>query len=159
MLKSVLYSKTLRSWQINASPRSYTFNLDFTRAKRRKLQIKEIEAKTARVNESDFDRDKSSTRRLNLAIIKINILTLFKSFPSCSWTKYLKRFVNCRLQRSKALMRYTRASRLLEMMTAFACFENFVALKSAVAHYRVLASEEVIQTPLNLLNHLYAINV
>ena len=41
-------------------------------------------------------------------------------------------------------MGYTRAFRLLEMVAAFAYPEYFVALKGAVAYYRVLAPEEVI---------------
>lgn len=159
ILKSVLYSKTSRSWQIDTAPRFYTFNLDFTRAKRRKLQIEEIEAQITRVDESDSDENEDSARRLNLAIIKVNISTLFKSFSACLWMKYLERFVNCRLQRSKVSVKYTRTSRLLEMMTTFACSEHFVVLKDAVAHYCLLASEEVIQISLDLSNHLYIVDV
>lgn len=73
--------------------------------------------------------------------------------------KYLERFANCHLQRSKAPVGYARASRLLEMVAAFACPEHFVALKGAVAHYRVLAPEEVIQAPLDLPSHLYTVGV
>ncbi len=83
MLKSVLYPETSRSWHVGAAPRSYAFSLDSTRAKRRKLQIEEVEAQTARVDESDSDRDKGSARRLDLANIKANISTLFKSSPAC----------------------------------------------------------------------------
>jgi len=83
MLKSVLYLETLRSWQVGTTPRSYVFNLDFIRAKRRKLQIKEVEAQNTYFNESDPDRDKGSTQRLDLATIKANIAVLFRSSPSC----------------------------------------------------------------------------
>lgn len=159
MLKSVLYPETSRSWQVGAAPRSYAFNLDSTRAKRRKLQIEEVEAQTASVDESDSDVDEDSTRRLDLATIKAKISTLFESSPSCPWMKYLERFASCRLQRSKTPVGYTRASRLLEMVAAFACPEHFVALKGAVAHYRVLAPEEVIQAPLDLSSHLYTLGV
>ena len=55
MLKSVLYSKILKSWQIDTASRFYVFNLDFTQAKRRKLQIKEIEIQITHVDESNFD--------------------------------------------------------------------------------------------------------
>jgi len=159
MLKSVLYPETSRSWQVGAAPRSYAFNLDSTRAKRRKLQIEEVESQAACVDESDSDEDEGSTRRLDLTAIKANISTLFKSSPSCPWMKYLERFANCRLQRSEAPMGYARASRLLQMVAAFACPEHFVALKGAVAHYRVLAPEEVIRAPLDLSNHLYTVGV
>ena len=159
MLKSVLYSETSMSWQVDAASRSYAFNLDFTRAKRRKLQIEEVEVQAARIDESDSDWDEDNARRLDLATVKINISILFESFFSCSWMKYLKRFVSCRLQRSKASMEYMRASRLLEMVTAFACPEHFVALKSAVAHYRVLISEKIIQTSLDLSSHLYMVGI
>ena len=159
MLKSVLYPEASRSWQVSVVPHSYAFNLDSTRAKRRKLQIEEVEAQTARIDESDSDGDEGSTRRLDLATIKANISTLFKSSPSCPWMKYLERFANCRLQRSKAPVGYTRASRLLEMVAAFACPEHFVAFKGAVAHYRVLAPETVIQAPLDLSSHLYTVGI
>ena len=159
MLKSVLYPETSRSWKVGVAPRSYAFNLDSTRAKRRKLQIEEVEAQTARVDESDSDGDEGSTRRLDLTTIKANISALFKPSPSCPWMKYLERFANCRLQRSKAPAGYTRASRLLEMVAAFACPEHFVSLKGAVAHYRVLVPEKVIQAPLDLSSHLYTAGV
>ena len=159
MLKSVLYPKTSRSWQVGTAPRSYTFNLNSTRVKRKKLQIEEVKAQTTCVDESDSDGDKGSAQRLDLATIKANTSTLFKSSPLCLWRRYLERFVNCRLQRSKALVGYTRASRLLEMVAAFACPEHFVALKGAVAHYRVLAPDKVIQAPLDLSSHLYTVGV
>ena len=53
MLKSVLYSEFSRSWQIDAAPRFYIFKLDFTRAKRRKLQIEELNAQNAIPDEDD----------------------------------------------------------------------------------------------------------
>ncbi len=83
MLKSVLYPELLRLWQVGAAPRSYAFNLDSTRAKRRKLQIEEVEAQTASADKSGPDWDEGSTQRLDLAAIKANISTLFKSSPSC----------------------------------------------------------------------------
>ena len=45
------------------------------------------------------------------------------------------------------------------MVAAFACPEHFVALKGAVAHYHMLAPEEVIQAPLDLSSHLYTVGV
>lgn len=72
---------------------------------------------------------------------------------------YLERFANCRLQTSKALLGYERASRLLELVAAFACPAHFVALKGAVTHYRVLAPAEIVQAPLDLSSHLYMIGV
>ena len=147
------------SWHVGAPPRSYAFNLDSTRAKRRKLLVEEIDAQTARVDESDSDGDESSTRRLDLATMKANISSIFKSSPSCPWMDYLERFANCHLQTSKAPLGHERASRLLEMVAAFACPAHFVALKGAVAHYRVLAPAERVQTPLDLSSHLYTIGV
>jgi len=123
------------------------------------LQIEEVEAQTAHLDESDSDEDEGSTRRLDLAAIKANLSALFKSSPSCPGLKYLERFANCHLQRSTAPVGYTRASRLLEMVAAFACPEHFVALKGAVAHYRVLAPEEVIQALLDFSSHLYTVGV
>ncbi len=73
--------------------------------------------------------------------------------------KYLERFANCRLQRSEVPIGYIRASRLLQIVAAFACPEHFVALKGAVAYYRVLAPDEIIRAPLDLSNHLYTVGV
>ncbi len=73
--------------------------------------------------------------------------------------EYLERFTNYYLQRSKAPVGYIRASRLLEIVAAFACPEYFVALKGAVAYYRVLVLEEVIQVLLNLSSYLYGVGV
>jgi len=56
-------------------------------------------------------------------------------------------------------MRYNRAFRLLQMMAAFDCSEHFVALKGVVAQYRVLASEEVMKTSLDLSSHLYMVGL
>lgn len=85
MLKSLLYPETSMSWQVGAPPRSYTFDLDSTRAKRRKIQVEEVEAQTARSDESEYDGDECSTRRLDLATMKANISNIFKSSPSCLW--------------------------------------------------------------------------
>ncbi len=159
MLKSVLYPEISRSWQVGAAPRSYAFNLDSTQAKRRKLQIEEVEAQTSNVDESGSDWDEGDTRRLDLAVIKASVSTLFKSSPSCPWIKYLERFANCHIQRSKIPMGYNRAFRLLQMVAAFGCPEHFVALKGAVAQYRVLAPEEVMNASLDLSSHLYMVGL
>lgn len=159
MLKNVLYSKISKLWWIDVASRFYAFNLDFIKAKRRKLQIEEIEAQIVDVDKSDSNWDENSIRRLNLTTIEVNILTLFKSFSSYSWMKYLERFVNYRLQRSKISMKYIRAFRLLQIMTTFVCLEHFVVLKKIVAHYRVLVLKEVIQASLDLSSHLYTIDV
>ncbi len=163
MLKSVLYPETSRSWQVGAAPRSYTFNIDSTRAKRRKLQVEEVEAQTSTHTASDdegsSDWDNGDARQLDLGAIKASVSTLFKSSPLCPWMKYLERFANCRIQRSKIPMGYKRAFRLLQMVAAFGCPEHFVALKGAVAHYRVLAPEEAIQAPLDLPSHLYTVGL
>lgn len=83
MLKSVLYSEFSRSWQVDAAPRFYIFELDFTRAKRRKLQIEELNAQNAIPDEDDSDWGEDGTQSLNLAAIKARISTLFASFLSC----------------------------------------------------------------------------
>ena len=44
LLKSVLYPDTSMSWHVGAPPRSYAFNLDSIRAKRRKLLVEEVDA-------------------------------------------------------------------------------------------------------------------
>lgn len=159
MLKSVLYSNTLRLWQVDVAPHFYTFNLDSTWVKWRKLQIEEIKAQTAHIDESDSDEDEDSTQWLNLTIIKVNISTLFKLSPLCSWMKYLERFTNCCLQRSEVSVRYTQASCLLEMMAVFTCSEHFITLKGAVTHYCMLALEDVIQASFDLLSYLYTVGV
>ena len=163
MLKSVLYPETSRSWQVGAAPRSYIFNIDSTRAKRRKLQVEEVEAQTsthpAGADEGSSDWDDGDARRLDLGAIKASVSILSQSSPSCPWMKYLERFATCRTQRGKAPMGYDRAFRLLQMVAAFGCPEHFVALKGAVAHYRVLAPEEAIQAPLDLPSHLYTVGL
>ncbi len=45
------------------------------------------------------------------------------------------------------------------MMTTFDCSEHFVTLKKVVAQYRVLASEEIMKTSLDLSSHLYMIDL
>ncbi len=45
------------------------------------------------------------------------------------------------------------------MMATFDCSEHFVTLKEAVAQYRVLASEEIMKTSLDLSSHLYMIGL
>ncbi len=50
----------------------------------------------------------------------------------------------------------TQAFCLLQIVASFGCVPHLVSLKSAITHYRVLAPEEVIDTPLDLLTHLYA---
>ncbi len=159
MLKSILYSEFSRSWQIDAASRFYIFELDFTRAKRRKLQIEELNAQNAISDEDDSNWDEDDTQSLNLATIKARVSTLFASSLSCSWTTYLKRFANCRIQRSNKSMRFARAFRLLQIVAAFGCSEHFMTLKNVVAHYRVLASEELIKASLDLSSHLYTVEL
>ncbi len=159
MLKSVLYPESSRSWQVGAAPRSYTFELDSTRAKRRKLQIEELDAQNAIPDEDDSDWGEGGTQPLDLAAIKARVSTLFASSLSCPWTTYLERFANCRIQRSNKPMGFARAFRLLQIVAAFGCPEHFMALKDAVAHYRVLAPEELIKAPLDLSSHLYTVGL
>ena len=158
LLKNVFYPELSMLWHVGVLPRSYAFNLDSTKTKRRKLLVEELDAQSVRDDEGDSESDESSARRLDLAAMKANISTIFKSL-SCPWTNYLKRFANCRLQTSKTLLGYKRASRLFEMVAAFACLAHFVALKGAVTHYRVLALAEIVQAPLSLSNYLYTIGV
>ena len=163
MLKNVIYPEISRSWQVGAAPRSYTFNIDSTRAKRRKLLVEEIEAqtsiRTAGDDEGSSDWDDGDTRRLSLVAIKASVSTLFKSSPLCPWKKYLERFANCRIQRSEIPIGYDRAFRLLQMVAAFGCPEHFVALKGAIARYRVLAPEEAIQATIDLPTHFYTVGL
>ena len=159
MLKSVLYPEHSRSWQVGIAPRIYESSVDSKRAKRRKLQIEEVEAQIASLNENCSDEDEDSILQMDLTVIKTNISTLFRWTPSCLWMKYLDSFASCRIQRSEAQMGYQRAFRILQMVAAFACPEIFIALKEAVAHYRVLAPEECTEAPLDLTSHLYTVGV
>ena len=45
------------------------------------------------------------------------------------------------------------------MVAAFGCPEHFVALKGAVAQYRVLAPEEVLESPRDLCGHFYQVGL
>ncbi len=157
MLKSVLYPEPSKSWQVGTAPRSYAFSLGPTKAKRRKLQIEEVEAQTATIDESGSDWDGDEEQRLDLAAIKAQASTLFASNLSCPWMEYLQRLSNCHVQKGTTPMGLTRAFRLLQMVAGFGCPVHFVALKNAIARYRVLAPEEVINTPLDLSAHLYAV--
>ncbi|KAL9132051.1 MAG: hypothetical protein Q9217_000179 [Psora testacea] len=56
--------------QVGTAPRSYAFVLDSTRAKRRKLQIEEVEAQTDSVDETSLDCNEDDTQPLDLAAIK-----------------------------------------------------------------------------------------
>ena len=159
MLKSVMYPESSMSWQVGAAPRSYTFSLDSTRAKRRKLQIEEVEAQTVGIDESSSDGNEDDIQPPDLANIKARVSILSKSSPSCPWMDYLERFANCHLQRSNTQIGFTRAFRLIQMVAAFACPEHFVALKAAVAHYRVLGPEEVLKAPLDVSSHLYKVGL
>ena len=131
--------------------------LDSTRAKKRKLQLEAVEAQTLRGDESSSDRNEDDPEPLGLASIKAGASTLFRSSPSCPWMKYLERFASCRIQRNNAPIGFPRAFHLLQMVAAFGCSEHFVALKGAVAQYRVLGPEEVLKTPLDLPSHLYKV--
>jgi len=159
MLKSVLYSESSRSWQVGVAPRFYTFMLDFTRAKQRKLQIEDVEAQTASVDKSSSDWDEDETQGLDISAIKARTSSLSEMSPSCPWMKYLKCFANCRIQRSNNLMGFPRAFRLLQMVAAFACPEHFVALKRAVTHYQVLGPKEILEKPVDLSSHLYTVGL
>ncbi len=83
MLKSVLYPESSRSWQVGVAPRSYTFMLDSTRAKRRKLQIEDVEAQTASVDKSSSDWDEDETQGLDIPAIKVRTSSLSEMSPSC----------------------------------------------------------------------------
>jgi len=159
MLKSVLYSESLRSWQVGVAPHFYTFMLDFIRAKQRKLQIEDVKAQTASVDKSSSDWDEDETQGLNIPVIKARTSSLSEMSPSCSWMKYLKRFANCRIQRSNTLMGFPCAFCLLQMVAAFTCPEHFVALKRAVTHYQVLGPEEILEKPVDLPSHLYTVGL
>ena len=97
MLKSILYPESSMAWQVGAAPRSYAFPLDSTRLKRRKLEIEAIEAQATSANDSSSDWSEDDAQTLDLADIKAGAETLFRSFPSCLWMKYLERFANCRI--------------------------------------------------------------
>ena len=96
---------------------------------------------------------------MDFTAIKARVSSLFEMSPSCPWMKYLERFANCRIQRSNTPMGFSRAFRLLQMVAAFGCPEHFVALKAAVAHYRVLGPEEILKAPLDLSSHLYTVGL
>ncbi len=159
MLKSVLYLKFSRSWQVDMTSRSYTFSLDSTKVKRRKLQLENVKAQTAAIKESDSDWNEDNDQRLNLMIIKTKISNLFAFSSFCFWMKYLECFFNCCIQKINTLMRLTRAFHLLQMIAGFDCSAHFVTLKNAIARYRVLASEEIIDASLDLSTHLYKVSL
>lgn len=159
MLKSVLYSESLRSWQIDIASHFYTFMFDFIRAKWKKLQIEEIEAQTASVDKSSSNWNEDETQELNLSVIKARVLRLFEMFSACSWMKYLKHFINCHVQRSDTLLKFSHTFCLLQMIVVFGCSEHFVTLKRTVTHYHVLESEEILKISLNLSSHLYMVGL
>ncbi|MCJ1359584.1 MAG: hypothetical protein MMC33_009586 [Icmadophila ericetorum] len=157
ILKSILYPEASRSWQIGATPHSYAFTIDSTRSKKRKLQIEEIEAQTVDIGDGNLGEDGSQA--FDMVAIIANASTLFKLSPSCPWKKYLDRFADYRIQGSSTPMGPMRAFRLLQMVASFGCPEHFVALKGAITHYRLLGPEEVLNTPLDLSNHLYKVGI
>ncbi len=159
MLKSILYSKFSRLWQVDTSSRSYAFLLDSTNAKRRKLQLENMKAQTAAIEESDSDWNKDDDQQLNLVIIKTKISNLFAFSSFCFWIKYLEHFFNCHIQKINTSMRLTWAFHLLQMIADFNCSAHFMTLKNAIARYRVLASEEIINASLNLFTHLYKVSL
>ena len=159
MLKSLLYPESLMAWQVGAAARSYAFPLDSTRPKRRKLEIEAVEAQATSANDSSSSWSEDDAHTLDLADIKAGAGTLFKSSPSCPWMKYLERFANCRIQRNNTRMGYSRAFRLLQMVAAFGCPEHFVALKGAVAQYRVLGPESALKDPLDLPSQFYKVGL
>ena len=148
MLKSVLYPESPGYWQVGT--RSCAFSIDSARAKRRKLQVEDIEAHTDSPEESCPEED--DPRQLDLT-------SLFRFNPASPWMEYLDRFAGCRIQKSKVQLGYPQAARLLEIVAAFACPEHFVLLKEAVAHYRLLNPENVVQAPLNMESHLYTVGL
>lgn len=134
--------------------------LDSIRAKRRRLEIEEVIAQTASVDKSSSDWDDDENQALDLTAIKARVSSLFAMSPSGPWMKYLERFADGCIQRSNTPMRFPRAFRLLQMIAAFGCPEHFVALKGAIAHYRVLGpEEETLKGPLDLPSHLYTIGL
>ena len=55
------------------------------------------------------------------------------------------------------VMGYAKAFRLLQMIASFGCPEHFVSLKSAITKHRMLKSHEVVQTSIDVSNHLYEV--
>ena len=159
ILRSILYPDSSRSWQVGAPPRSYAFILDTTRAKRRKLQITEIEAQTSGIEDNSFDIDSDDTEPKDLTAIKDKISTLCKPALLDPWMRYLQRFANCRVQRSRTSMGLSRAFRLLQLIAAFGCSDHFVAMKQAIAQYRVLVPAKELEQPLDLSRHLYKLGI
>ena len=52
-----------------------------------------------------------------------------------------------------------RAFRLLQLIVAFGCPEYFVAIKRAIAQYRVLMPVEDLKKTLDLSHHLYKVGI
>lgn len=159
MLKCVLYPESSSPWRIGATPRSYDFEFGSTRAKRRKLQIEEVDAQTVNADEEMSDRDEDGFQSLDSNSVTVQASALFKSFPSCPWEKYLERFASCHIQRNNCPMGLSRALRMLQLIAAFGCPEHFVALKAAISQYRQLEPEEVLKGPENLSSHFYKVGL
>ena len=113
VLKSVLYLKCSMSWQVGAVPCSYTFLLNSTRAKQRKLQIEKMKDQTVSIDESSSDSNKDDIQSLDLANIKVRVSMLTRSFSFCLWMNYLECFVNCHLQRSNTQIEFTQTFHLI----------------------------------------------
>ena len=154
-----MYLKSSMSWQVGAAPHSYTFSLDSTQMKQRKLQIEEVKAQTVSIDESSSDDNEDDIQPPDLANIKVRVSILSKSSSSCLWMDYLKCFANCHLQRSNTQIGFTQTFCLIQMVAAFACSEHFVTLKATVAHYCVLGLEEVLKAPLDVSSHLYKVGL
>ena len=54
-------------------------------------------------------------------------------------------------------MGYARAYRLLELVSAYACPDHFVALKDAISYYRMLASEDTTRETAGFSSRLYTL--
>ena len=152
LLKSLLYSAPLGAWQIGSGPRPHPSP---SAPKRRRLRLGDIEAQREDIGEGGTSSSDESTWSSNLPIIKVKAAALFSSSPSIPWLKYLESFARFRIQSSGTTMGYAKAFRLLQMIAAFGCPEHFVALKSAITHYRMLRSHEVVKTSIDVSSHLY----
>ena len=141
-------------WQMGSESR---FHLSKTAPTRRKLKLEDIDAQREGGDEGPASSSDESTWSTDLPIIKAKAAALFASSPVSPWHKYLESFANCHIQRSARKMGYAKAFRLLQMIAGFGCPEHFVALKSAIAQYRLMRPHEVVKTSIDVSSHLYKV--
>jgi NAD-dependent SIR2 family protein deacetylase len=140
------------AWQVGSEPGSH---LSKTAPTRRRLKLEDIDAQCEGGDEGAASSSDESTWSSELPIIKAKAAALFASSPVSPWHKYLESFANCHIQRSATKMGYAKAFRLLQMIAGFGCPEHFVALKSAIAQYRLMRPHEVVKTSIDVSRHLY----